>query len=262
MTTQVIQSADEMQQICLQAKKFQKSIGFVPTMGALHQGHESLVRQARQNNELVVLSIFINPTQFNNQTDLINYPTTWDQDLKMAQDNRVDYLFYPPAPEMYPDHYEIIISENNLSKQLCGVDRPGHFDGVLTVVNKLLNITQATRAYFGEKDYQQLQLIKKMVAALFIPTEIIAVPTYRSDAGLALSSRNLRLTEPQLQLAPLLHKTLSQVFDLNLCRQKLEDYGFKVQYLQDIGNRRYVAAYLGEIRLIDNILLEQDSHEN
>lgn len=262
MTTQVIQSVGEMQQICFQAKTLNKSIGFVPTMGALHQGHQSLVHQARQNNDLVVLSIFVNPTQFNNQADLINYPKTWDQDLKIAQDSQVDYLFYPQVSEIYPDDYEIIISETKLSKQLCGVDRPGHFDGVLTVVNKLLNITQATRAYFGEKDYQQLQLIRKMVAALFISTEIIAVPTYRSEAGLALSSRNLRLSEPQLQLAPLLHKTLSQVFDLNLCRQKLETNGFKVQYLEDIGNRRYVAAYLGEIRLIDNILLDQHSYEN
>lgn len=259
MKTQVISSAAELQKICLEAKSAQKSIGLVPTMGALHFGHEALINWAKRDNDLVILSIFINPTQFNNPDDLVNYPKTWDHDLQIALDNKVDYLFFPNASTIYPDNYEVRISEQTLSTQLCGKDRPGHFDGVLTVVNKLFNITQATRSYFGEKDFQQLQLIKKMVSALFLTTEIIAVPTVRLESGLAQSSRNLRLTAEQLKIAPLLYHTITQVPDLKICHKKLEDYGFRVVYLEDILDRRYIAAFLGEVRLIDNVQIRKSN---
>lgn len=241
-------------------------IGFVPTMGALHFGHETLLKQARAENDWVVLSIFVNPTQFNDKKDLEKYPKTWDQDLAVAQRAQVDAIFFPTFEDMYPDNYKYKISETDFSNQLCGAHRPGHFDGVLSVVMKLFQIVQPTKAYFGEKDYQQLQLIRGMVKAFFLPLEIVPVPTVRETDGLAMSSRNVRLTSSQRQLAPWIYKIISNEKDISIARQKLQDLGFKVDYLQDFvfeGNekRRFVAAFLGDVRLIDNTVVNRNDEK-
>ncbi len=230
------------------------SVGFVPTMGALHQGHRELIERARQENKWVVVSIFVNPTQFDREEDLKNYPVTWDTDLKLLSEVGIDYVLRPKAPSLYPDGYAYKVTENVFSAKLCGAHRPGHFDGVLTVVLKLLNLVKADRAYFGEKDYQQLQLVQAMTQALFIPTTIVPCPTVREPDGLALSSRNQRLSPSQRELAPQLYHWLNRK-DLT-CHQvteKLVDAGFQVEYVEEMMGRRFAAAWLGSVRLIDNV---------
>jgi pantoate--beta-alanine ligase len=248
--TQVIRSP-------LELKKWRKNVkgtvGFVPTMGALHEGHEQLLKQARANNDVVVLSIFVNPTQFNDPNDLAKYPKTWDADLKMAENNAVDVIFYPIYDEMYPDGYRFKVIENEFSKLLCGADRPGHFDGVLSVVMKLLNIVDATHAYFGEKDYQQLTLIRDMVKNFFMNVQIVPVPTMREKDGLAMSSRNTRLSPEDRKRAPEIYKAITQSPSASVASEKLTALGFKVDYVTDLNNRRFVAAHIGGVRLIDNV---------
>lgn len=239
-----------------------KTVGFVPTMGALHVGHDSLIKTSRKENDLTVLSIFVNPTQFNNPDDLKNYPQTLGLDIMMAQENGVDAVFAPQEiSELYPDQYRFKISESEFSKSLCGAHRPGHFDGVLTVVMKLFQLVQPTRAYFGEKDHQQLTLIKDMAASFFMNVEVVPCPTVREVSGLAMSSRNTRLTSSELLLAPKLFETISKIKNKDEAIKKLAELGFKVDYLEDQTHfendrpkmRRYVAATLGNVRLIDNV---------
>lgn len=238
------------------------SVGFIPTMGALHEGHASLLDAARKENEITILSIFVNPTQFNNPDDLKHYPKTWEADLEMAKKHGVDAIFAPDSmDEMYPDDYRYQITEKEFSKELCGAHRPGHFDGVLTVVMKLFQLVRPTRAYFGEKDYQQLSLIQGMVEAFFLPIEIVPCPTLREKDGLAMSSRNVRLTSDERALAPKLYETITTLKNNEQAKAKLTELGFQVEYLVDraSGNnpklRRYVAAHLGKVRLIDNVTL-------
>jgi pantoate--beta-alanine ligase len=230
-----------------------KSVGVVPTMGALHAGHESLLLRAKADNEVCLLTIFVNPTQFNNPEDLKKYPATWEQDLKMAELNNIDAIFFPNFSEMYPDNYKFKVIETDFSLKLCGKDRPGHFDGVLTIVTKLLNLVRADRAYFGEKDFQQLSLVKGLTEALFIPTEIVAMPTVREADGLAMSSRNQRLTANEREIAPMIYKIIKSANSADEARKKLETTGFSVDYVVDQESRRFVAVKLGEVRLIDNI---------
>ncbi|MBV2169569.1 MAG: pantoate--beta-alanine ligase [Bdellovibrio sp.] len=229
------------------------SVGFVPTMGALHAGHEELLRRARKENDFVVLSIFVNPTQFNDPTDLEKYPKTWEQDLEMAKRNGVDAILFPQYKDMYPDEYRYKVSENEYSKLLDGAHRPGHFDGVLSVVMKLFNIVSPTKAYFGEKDFQQMTLIQGMVQAFFMNLEIVPVPTVREKDGLAMSSRNTRLSKEQRALAPAIYKAITESASAEEATTKLSSQGFVVDYVTDIGHRRFVAAKLGEVRLIDNV---------
>lgn len=239
-------------------KTVDKAVGFVPTMGALHEGHQELLKRARLENEIVVLSIFVNPTQFNDPKDFEKYPITWSNDLEMAEKNGVDVLFGPNQDLMYPDNYRYKVSENDFSLGLCGKDRPGHFDGVLSVVMKLFNVVRPTRAYFGEKDFQQLKLIQGMVSAFFMDLKIIPVTTVREENGLALSSRNMRLSrEERNQKAPLIYRRISEATSADEARKKLENDGFKVDYVTDVPevNRRFVAAKLGDVRLIDNVEL-------
>ncbi len=233
-----------------------KSIGFVPTMGNLHQGHLSLCHKAKSENDIVVVSIFVNPTQFNQQSDFDLYPRTLDSDID-ALNEKVDYLFLPNAAEIYHDEYQLKVTEATLSSELEGEYRPGHFDGVLTVVLKLLNLIQANKAYFGEKDFQQLLLIKKMVAALFLPTEIIACETIRAADGLALSSRNNRLSEEQRKKAAIFPKILRGDLSIEVIKQQLIDLGFKVDYIADQWSRRLGAVWVDDVRLIDNIKIEK-----
>lgn len=249
--TKVLRSPEEF---LVWRKSVDKSVGFVPTMGALHIGHEELLKKARKENDIVVLSIFVNPTQFNDPVDFQKYPVTWEADLEMAKQNHVDVIFAPTKDLMYPDNYRYKVSESDFSLGLCGKDRPGHFDGVLSVVMKLFNVVRPTKAYFGEKDYQQLQLIRGMVSAFFMNIEIVPVATVRESTGLALSSRNTRLSEAdRTQRAPLIYKYITEEKTAESAAKKLEENGFKVDYVTDIANRRFVAARLGEVRLIDNV---------
>jgi pantoate--beta-alanine ligase len=233
-----------------------QSLGFVPTMGALHSGHLSLMQQSLKENDLTMVSIFVNPTQFNDPKDLLKYPRTPEKDLEMIQSMGVPFLLMPEQHELYAEGYRYQVSENVESRVLCGAHRPGHFDGVLTVVLKLLNLTQATRAYFGEKDFQQLTLIRGMVDAFFIPTQIIGCPTLRESDGLAMSSRNVRLNEDQRRLAPEFFKALKESSTPDEARVRLEGHGFEVDYVEDRYQRRLSAVRLGEVRLIDNVAKE------
>jgi pantoate--beta-alanine ligase len=235
-----------------------QSVGFVPTMGALHPGHESLMIEARKSNEFVVLSIFVNPTQFNQKEDFENYPKTWEEDLQIAKRAGVDAVFAPKnGQSMYPDDFQYRVLESTFSKELCGEFRPGHFDGMLTVVLKLFQITKPTRAYFGEKDHQQLTLVQGMIDAFFLDVKLVACKTLREESGLALSSRNLRLKSEEKIIAPRLYETITKIKNLADAKSALITLGFKVEYLVDkkeVSNtRRYVAAWLGDVRLIDNV---------
>ena len=235
-----------------------QTVGFVPTMGALHDGHASLLRASKKENTLTVLSIFVNPTQFNQKEDFEKYPKTWEQDLQIAEQAGVDVILSPANPsELYPDEYKYQITEKEFSKELCGEFRPGHFDGVLSVVMKLFQVVKPARAYFGEKDFQQLSLIQGMADAYFLDLEVVPCPTMREDSGLAMSSRNLRLTPEEKELAPKLYQVMTSAEDLDDAKSVLNRLGFEVEYLVDkktpFGMRRFVAAWLGKVRLIDNV---------
>lgn len=250
MTT-VIRSPQALKQ--WRREKAGLTVGFVPTMGALHAGHESLLKRCREENEICVLSVFVNPTQFNDPKDFEKYPQTWDQDLALAETAGVDVVFYPRPEEMYPDNYHYKVIENEISSVLCGRSRPGHFDGVLSVVMKLFNVVSPTKAYFGEKDFQQLTLIQGMVRAFFMDLIIVSVPTVREADGLAMSSRNKRLTPEQRAQAPWIYKALTSATTAADAARLLMEQGFKVDYVTDLRGRRFAAAFLGEVRLIDNV---------
>ncbi len=232
------------------------SVGFVPTMGALHAGHEQLLKISREENSISVLSIFINPTQFNDPKDFEKYPVTWEQDLGIARKNNVDVVFAPTKNLMYPDDYKFKLVETDLSKSLCGKNRPGHFDGVLSVVMKLFQVVEPSKAYFGEKDYQQLQLIRGMTQAFFMNVAVVPVPTVREKNGLAMSSRNTRLSEADRQnLAPLIYQRIVNCKSAEDAAEKLTTDGFKIDYVEDRDGRRFVAVHLNDVRLIDNVAL-------
>jgi pantoate--beta-alanine ligase len=188
----------------------QLKIGFVPTMGALHQGHLSLIEKAKTENDIVVASIFVNPIQFNNREDLLKYPRTLDKDAAMLQQVGCDAIFAPSENEMYPEPDTTVYEFGSLAEVMEGKFRPGHFNGVAVVVKRLFDIVQPDNAYFGEKDYQQLQIIKSLVKQKNIPVTIIPCPIVRETDGLAMSSRNIRLTEVERNVAPFIYKTLLQ----------------------------------------------------
>jgi pantoate--beta-alanine ligase len=231
----------------------QEPVGFVPTMGALHEGHLQLVQRCLNDELACVVSIFVNPTQFNDPNDLMKYPRTLEQDLEQLQRLHVQAVFLPEAQEIYADNFRYVVTETADSKVLCGLSRPGHFDGVLTVVLKLLNLVRAKKAYFGEKDFQQLRLIQGMALAFYIATEIVPCPTVREADGLAMSSRNMRLNSVERELAPALPHILQTARDCGQARAQLEQLGFRVDYVEEHWGRRFVAAFLGEVRLIDNV---------
>ncbi len=232
-----------------------KKIGFVPTMGALHEGHRSLLRLSRLENEISVLSIFINPTQFDDPVDLKNYPQEFEKDLELAKSEGVDVLFCPTASEMYRDGYAYKVQENNFSKKLCGQFRNEHFDGVLTIILKLFQLVKPTRAYFGEKDYQQYLLVAGLVRAFFLDVEVVPCPTIREISGLALSSRNKRFNEDGLKKASQFFSHLSSELTPSEISQKLEQEGFEVDYIENVEGRRYGAVKIDDVRLIDNVKL-------
>lgn len=264
------------------ARRSEKSIGLVPTMGAFHEGHLTLMRRARAENDVVLATLFVNPTQFNDVGDFERYPRDPVRDSQMAEREGVDFLFTPPPEEMYPPDFDTVVVVRALSDRLEGAARPGHFQGVSTVVTKLLNLAGADRAYFGEKDWQQLQVIKRLAADLNIPTEIIGVPTVREPDGLALSSRNVLLTPEQRRAATVLSGALADaqaIADTGVqdayeiaawLRQSIAvqplaqvDYAVVVdpETLQEIdtierGGLAAVAVTFGKVRLIDNRLLQ------
>ena len=210
----VIFSSFEMQREVMSLKRQGKSIGFVPTMGALHEGHLSLVRQARKENDVVVVSIFVNPTQFGPNEDFERYPRQFDKDKELLEKENVEYVFYPSVSDMYPEGYETYVYLEKLHKHLCGLSRPGHFRGVATVVAKLFNIVQPDKAYFGQKDYQQALIIKKMVRDLNFPVEIVVMPIVRESDGLAMSSRNMYLSPEERKNATVLYRSLQKAKEL------------------------------------------------
>ena len=255
-------------------------LAFVPTMGNLHQGHLSLVRKAKELADRVVVSIFVNPLQFDDKADLSAYPRTLDADIKQLSTVECDLVFMPSANIMYPDGMDkqTVITVPGMDDKLCGRARPGHFDGVATVVAKLFNMVQPDLAVFGEKDYQQLLLIKKMVTDLNMPINVMGLPTCREESGLAMSSRNQYLTPQQRQQAASLYQILNEIKDKlqsgnrnyiqleNYAIDKLETLGFDVDYVEvrkaenlevasasDKALRILSAARLGKARLIDNI---------
>ncbi len=206
----IITSAFELQQTVLALRAQGKRIGFVPTMGNLHDGHLSLIRIARQNADVVVVSLFVNPTQFGPNEDFDAYPRTFEADRVLCEREGTDILFHPPVSDLYPDGTSVSVTENSLSRTLCGAARPGHFDGVCTIVAKLFNIVLPHVAVFGEKDAQQLRVIRRMVRDLRFPVEILSGPTIRESDGLAQSSRNQYLTPDQRPQAACLRRALDE----------------------------------------------------
>ena len=261
-----------------------QTIGFVPTMGNLHAGHRSLVARARARCDRVIVSIFVNPTQFAANEDFGDYPRTLEEDKHILVEEGADALFLPTVETLYPqgleDTTKVIIA--GLNNELCGAHRDGHFDGVLTVVNKFLNILAPDILFLGEKDFQQLFVVRQMVAELMIPVEVVGVPTYREDDGLAMSSRNRYLGESKREVASALFKTLSEIKQSLLegsnefeeleskGRKKIKKAGFKPDYIEirrqgdmkraEPGDKELVilgAGKLGKARLIDNITLNR-----
>lgn len=225
-------------------------------MGYLHQGHLSLCKRSMRENDSTVVSIFVNPMQFDQPSDFTKYPRALDEDISLLSSFGIDYLFVPDVQSMYPDQYHVKVTETVLSKELEGECRPGHFDGMLTVVLKLLNIIMPTKTYFGEKDYQQLLLVKKMVEALFIPTDIIACETVREKNGLAFSSRNARLSSHDREKAVCFPQLLQSSKTTEEIRDALQQNKFQVDYIVEKWGRRLGAVWLGEVRLIDNVPIE------
>lgn len=232
-----------------------ETLGFVPTMGALHRGHVSLMERSRAENHATLVSLFVNPTQFNDPQDLKDYPRTFDADAARAAAAGADYLLAPEYAALYPDGYRYRVQEDRLSRCLCGASRPGHFDGVLTVVLKLLQLAGADRAYFGEKDYQQCLLIKGLAEAFFLKTKIVPCPTVREPDGLAMSSRNLLLSPAQRAAAPRFHQALKAGRSIPQTKKALAAAGFQVDYVEERQGRRFGAVKLGKVRLIDNVPL-------
>jgi len=276
--TQVIRSSAELREKVAGWKRSGMLVGVVPTMGALHDGHLSLVREARRQSDRVIVTIFVNPMQFNNADDLKKYPRDEGHDLALLDAEGVDVLFAPEVAEVYPEGFATKVSVSGVSEPLEGAFRPGHFDGVATVVAKLFGMTQAGRAFFGEKDWQQLQVVRRLVADLNIPVRIIGCPTIREADGLAMSSRNVRLSAAERAAAPALHRILEAAAaalrngasareTLLDAEAEILEAGFReieyldlrsVEGLRPLGHatepaRLLVAAWIGDVRLIDNI---------
>ena len=258
------------------------SIGFVPTMGALHEGHLSLIKESRKANDITVCSIFVNPIQFNNKKDLEKYPRNLKEDLRLLQSAGCDYVFIPENEEIYPEGTpELDINFGTIDKVLEGKFRPGHFKGVAIIVKKLFEIITPDHAYFGKKDYQQLLIIQHMVSVLQLPVQIHAIPTFREPDGLAMSSRNLRLTIGEREMACLIYQTLCKVKEKagHLPVQELRRWAIKkissnpafiVEYFEIVDKNDLhileswkekknalacTAVFLGDVRLIDNMEL-------
>lgn len=252
----VIQTLEAWQQL-RDALPQGATLGFVPTMGALHEGHLSLIRRSRAECDRTVVSVFVNATQFNDPRDLEAYPRCLPDDAAMAEREGADWVLAPPHEAIYRDGYRFRVTERETSAIMEGAHRPGHFDGVLTVVLKLLGIVRPMRAYFGEKDYQQYELIRDMCRALFVGVEVVACPTVRDPDGLALSSRNRLLSPGARERAALFPKLLVRGEAPEAVIARLEAAGFAVDYVVDRAGRRFGAVHVDGVRLIDNVPLPE-----
>jgi pantoate--beta-alanine ligase len=276
---QLVHTIIDLQKELSRDKAQQKSIGFVPTMGALHQGHLELVKRSVAENGVSVVSIFVNPTQFNDKKDLLKYPRTLDADCDLLRKTGCDYVFAPDVNEIYPAPDERQFNFGNLANVMEGQFRPGHFNGVAQVVSRLFDIVKPDKAYFGEKDFQQLAIIRELVKQLNIPVQIVACPIVREKEGLALSSRNARLTENQRKEALFISHTLFEskkrwkelsvqalklwvIHEINAASELQTEYfdivdGFTLQSIENWEDTEYpvgcAAVFAGEVRLIDNI---------
>lgn len=275
--TKKIKTIVDLRDELTETRKLKKKISLVPTMGNIHEGHLSLIKNAQKQSDYVVVSIFVNPTQFVAGEDFNEYPRTLDSDIELISKLNVNLVFIPEAIELYPMNNKISteVSIPELESIYCGKHRPGHFRGVATIVSKLFNIVQPDIAIFGEKDYQQLLIIRSLVKNLFLPIEIISLPTVREASGLAMSSRNNYLTEPERQKAPMLYECIKTTVNLIINGAKdyeklereaklfLEKAGFKIEYynicdsetLGPVQGKILVvlaAVWLGKTRLIDN----------
>ncbi len=279
---EVITKINEMRAKVLSVKDRKKSIGFVPTMGAIHGGHISLMRSARSENDELIVSIFLNPTQFDNSDDFDNYPRQLNQDIELIRKENVDVIFSPGTEEMYPDGYCTNVRQDRITDALCGRVRPGHFNGVTTIVTKLFNIIKPDRAYFGQKDYQQSAVIERLVRDLNMDIDIQVCPTVREADGLALSSRNKRLNLEERQNALSIYGSLLKarsMFASNIrdAKEIIEEMTSvikktnhtKIDYISIVNVRTLedlslinekalaaVAVWIGNTRLIDNTILE------
>jgi len=277
----LVHTVAEMKKIVNDILKSGKSIGFVPTMGYLHKGHLSLVEAARKENDVVVVSIFVNPTQFGPNEDYSRYPRDIERDLRLLEPIGVDYVFNPSVEEMYPAMYSTYVEEVELSKYLCGASRPGHFRGVCTVVTKLFNIVKPTKAYFGQKDAQQFRVLKRMVMDLNMDVEMIEMPIVREEDGLAMSSRNVYLNPEERKEATRLYKSLLKAKELIESGERdvqkiksemlkiLDHPLLKVDYVEVVDEETLrpvekierkvivaLAVFVGKARLIDNMIFE------
>ncbi|MCP4253072.1 MAG: pantoate--beta-alanine ligase [Candidatus Scalindua sp.] len=279
---EVITKINEMRTWVLSVKDMERSVGFVPTMGALHDGHASLIRSARKENGELVVSIFLNPTQFDNDDDFNEYPCKLSEDIEIVRKENANVVFAPCTEEMYPDGFCTNVTQDRLLDTLCGAVRPGHFDGVATIVTKLFNIIQPDRAYFGQKDYQQSAIIKRLVADMNMDIDIRVCPIVREEDGLALSSRNRRLSVEERQNALCIYGSLLKAIDMfasNVRDTKkiIEEMTSvikktehtKIDYISIVNVDTFenlslingkalaaVAVWIGNTRLIDNTILE------
>ncbi|PLX38833.1 MAG: pantoate--beta-alanine ligase [Deltaproteobacteria bacterium] len=275
-----ISSPEKLRELSLEAKEEGLTVGLVPTMGYLHEGHLSLVRRARERNDFVIVSIFVNPTQFGPGEDLDKYPRDLARDEALLDAAGVDLLFIPTPEDVYPEGFQSVVHLEHITKPLCGAHRPGHFDGVCTVVLKLFNMSAADDAYFGMKDYQQLKVIERMVKDLNVGVRIEGMPIIREPDGLAMSSRNKYLSDPERQRALALSKSLDKAEELvgggliepaeliSEVRSVLEAANLEIDYVELLGAENLdrieslkgnlllaIAAYVGTTRLIDNRVL-------
>lgn len=276
----VFNEKEKLTPVIVELKNQNKTIGFIPTMGALHEGHMSLVKASKTQNDFTIVSVFVNPTQFNNPEDLAKYPRTEENDKDLLMKNGCDFVYMPSVTDLYEQnevakHYEF----GTIDQVMEGSSRPGHFDGVATIVCKLFKAVQPTRAYFGEKDFQQIRIIQEMVKQENLKVEIVPMPIHRADSGLAFSSRNARLSAQQTSDAPQIYSILSKAvmlkkegkdvadvkyfvkneflnspFELEYFEITDEETLLSIEHFSDAEHiRGFVVAYAGDIRLIDNI---------
>ncbi|KLV27833.1 pantoate--beta-alanine ligase [Niallia circulans] len=281
----ILTDPKQLQDITTSLQKNQVTIGFVPTMGYLHEGHRALLKAAREQNEIVIMSVFVNPLQFGQNEDFASYPKDFEHDKQVAMEEGVDYLFHPSVEEMYPGQMSVTVKVEKRTNCLCGKSRPGHFDGVATVLTKLFHLVQPTNVYFGKKDAQQVAVVDGLIEDFHFPINLVAVNTVREEDGLAKSSRNVRLTPTERQEAGILYKALSiarselikGTADREILKNSIiafieRESSGKVDYFEILSYPQLetlkelngkiiiaIAVQFSKARLIDNIIFELDN---
>ncbi|PAD87052.1 pantoate--beta-alanine ligase [Niallia circulans] len=281
----ILTDPKQLQDITTSLQKNQVTIGFVPTMGYLHEGHRALLKAAREQNEIVIMSVFVNPLQFGPNEDFASYPKDFEHDKQVAMEEGVDYLFHPSVEEMYPGQMSVTVKVEKRTNCLCGKSRPGHFDGVATVLTKLFHLVQPTNVYFGKKDAQQVAVVDGLIEDFHFPINLVAVNTVREEDGLAKSSRNVRLTPTERQEAGILYKALSiarselikGTADREILKNSIiafieRESSGKVDYFEILSYPQLetlkelngkiiiaIAVQFSKARLIDNIIFELDN---